>query len=155
MLIRRGTDRHYRLGYLLAGFVLLVLLLSAALQALASVGLIYFEAHPGNAPGQVIVRWGTETETDIVGFRVKRSTQPLVQTAMAVTTVPSQGSAATGAEYEFIDDGLTPSMTYYYWLADLLTSGEEQILTQGFMVVAPGTYPGGRRYYLPMMRHSF
>ena len=154
MLVKDCGRRHHS-RYLLAGSMVLVALLSTTLSAGASVGLLYFTAQPGSAPGQVIVRWGTETETEIVGFRVKRSTQPLVQTATTVTTVPNQGSAATGAEYEFLDDGLTPSMTYYYWLAELLTSGDEQILTQGVMVVAPGTHPGGRRYYLPVMRHSF
>ena len=155
MLIRRGTDRHYRLGYLLAGFVLLVLLLSAALPALASVGLIYFEAHPGSRAGEVIVRWGTESEADTAGFRVKRSTDPLVQNAMTVATVPSVGSASTGAEYEYTDNGLTPGRTYYYWLYELTSSGYEHLLTQAVQVVAPSGPPTSRHYYLPVMRHSF
>ena len=154
MLIK-NTNRPHRLGYHLAGFVLLVMLLSAALPALASVGLIHFEAIPGNDAGQVIVRWGTESETNTVGFRVKRSTQPLVQSATTVATVPGMGSATTGAEYEITDNGLTAGQTYYYWLFQLTNSGEENVLTQGIRVVAPGGPPAERRYYLPMMQHSF
>lgn len=151
-MLNKNTD--HRLGYLLTGFVVLVLLLSAALPALASVGLIYFEARPGTNVGQVIVGWGTESETDTVGFRVRRSTQPFVQTATVVIAVPSQGSATTGASYEITDDGLIPSQTYYYWLAELTSSGGEYLVTQGVQVVAPG-FPPAHQYFLPVMHHSF
>ena len=150
-----STYRNIRLRNHLAGFVLLVLLLSATLPALAAVGLTYFEALPGNASGQVIVRWSTETETDIVGFRVKRSTEPLVQSATTVATLPGLGSATSGAEYAITDSGLTAGRTYYYWLFELVSSGEENVLTQGARVVAPGGSPAARRYYLPVLRHSF
>lgn len=154
MLIK-STYRHNRLRNHLAGFVLLVLLLSATLPALAAVGLTYFDALPGNGSGQVIVRWGTETETNTVGFRVKRSAEPLVQSATTVATLPGVGSATSGAEYEITDSGLTVGHAYYYWLFELLSSGEENVLTQGVRVVAPGGSPAARRYYLPVLRHSF
>lgn len=154
MLIK-NTYRHSRLRNHLAGFVLFVLLLSATLPALAAVGLTYFEALPGTGSAQVIIRWGTETETDTVGFRVKRSTEPLVQSATTVATLPGLGSATSGAEYAITDSGLAVGQTYYYWLFELLSWGEENVLTQGVQVVAPGGSPAARRYYLPVLRHSF
>lgn len=154
MSILRYGQRHC-LRHLLAASIVLVALLSTALSARASVGLLYFTAQPGSAAGEVIVRWGTETETDTVGFRVKRSTQPLVQSAMTVATVASSGSATSGAEYEVTDNGLTPGEAYYYWLFQLTSSNQEIVLTQGVRVVAPVGEPAAHRYYLPVMRRSF
>ena len=154
-MVSRDCGRRHCSRYLLAGSMVLVALLSTALSAEASVGLLYFSAQPGSAAGQVIVRWGTETETDTVGFRVKRSTQPLVQSATTIATVPSVGSVVSGAEYEITDSGLTAGQTYYFWLFQLASSGQENALTQGVQVVAPGGSPAALRYYLPMIRHSF
>ena len=153
-MLLKSTDRRHRLGYHLAGFVLLVILLSAASPALASVGLIHFEAVPGYRAGDVIVRWETATETNVVGFRVVRSIQPLVQTGTVIATVPSRGSASTGAAYEVTDSGLTPGQIYYYWLMELTDSGQQNVLTQGIQAVAPGNPLATRHYYFPVMRRS-
>ena len=77
--------------------MVLIMVLSGVMPALAAVGLISFDAVPGTRAGEVIVSWETATETNVVGFRVMRSSQPLVQTSDVIATVPSTGSASTGA----------------------------------------------------------
>lgn len=110
-MLSTSICRHNRLRHRLAGLILVVLLLSATLPALAAVGLTGFEALPGTDSGQVIVRWGTETERDTVGFRVRRNTEPLVQSATTVATLPGQGSATSGAEYGITYSGLAFGQT--------------------------------------------
>lgn len=133
-----------------AGCALFLSLVVVALPVWAAVGLVYFNAQAGSVPSEVIVSWATESETNVVGFRVKRSTLPLVQTATVVATVPSTGSATTGAEYQIVDHGLTPGQPYYYWLVEIDSSATEILLTQGVRVV-PGTL-AGRHIYLPVIQ---
>ena len=154
MLLRR-FDRSHRFGaLLLVACMVLIMALSGVAPALAAVGLISFDAVPGTRAGDVIVRWETATETNVVGFRVVRSSQPLVQTSTVIATVPSRGSATTGAAYEVTDSGLTPGQVYYYWLLELTNSGQQNVLTQGIRVVAPGNLPASRHLYIPAVRHS-
>lgn len=153
-MFTKNYVRHLRLKSLLAGWFILLGLALIPLPAQASVGLIYFGALPGYNAGEVIVQWETETETDIVGFRVKRSTQPLVQTAISVAIVQNQGSATTGAAYQITDTGLAAGQTYYYWLMAITSSGTDYVLTQAVPVVAPGGTLQERRYYLPVAPHS-
>jgi hypothetical protein len=149
-----SCNRRNYVARVVAGCVLMLLVALSPRQAWASVGLVFFGAQPGSLSGEVLIRWGTETETDIVGFRVKRSTQPLIQTAVMVATVPSRGSATTGSEYEIVDSGLVPGQIYYYWLLAIAGAGQEDLLTQAVSVVAPGGTGPGRHYFFPVIRHS-
>ena len=153
-MIFRRYDRNHRFGAVFVACMVLVLVLSGVLPALAAVGLLTFEAVPGTRAGEVIVRWETATETNVVGFRVMRSIQPLVQTGTVITTMPSTGSTTSGAVYEVIDPGLTPGQIYYYWLLELTNSGQQNVLTQGIQALAPGNPLATRHYYFPVMRRS-
>lgn len=135
------------------GLALLVLAMAATV-AQASVGLTYFGAVSGPDVAQITVSWETETETDTVAFRVVRSTQPLVQTAIQVYLAPAMGSATTGARYDFVDSGLVPGQRYYYWLYAITTSGAVHLITQAATAVAPVQSVLTQRLFLPLAFRS-
>ncbi len=132
----------------------LIFLAATATAALAGVGLTYFDAAPGPAAAQITVSWGTETEVDTVAFQVVRSVRPLVQTATVVVTLPALGSGVGGASYEHIDIGLVPGQRYYYWLYEITSSGERNLLTQAATAVAPGQSTLSIQAYFPLAFHS-
>ena len=115
----------------------------------AGVGLSYFELVQGTSATQVIVTWGTETETDTAAFVIKRATDLDPAQAPIIHIAPARGSAISGYDYQFTDTGLTPGQVYYYWLIELTTSG--QLVTLGTrQITAGGTPPPGSRVFLPL-----
>lgn len=108
------------------------------LTAEANVTLVSFDVARGAAPTGLDVVWETATETDLVGFRVKRSTTSDQQGATTVATVPQQGTATTGASYTYPDGNLTTGQTYYYWLYELTSNGEEVLITPNPESETPG-----------------
>jgi PKD repeat protein len=87
-----------------------------------AITLISFTGIPSD--GSVILRWETGSETDNEGFNVLRGTDPAgAFAAINPSLIPADGGPAFGAEYEFIDDGVSPGVTYYYKLEDIDTSG--------------------------------
>jgi hypothetical protein len=80
------------------------------------------EAIPGVR--QVEVRWTTISELDTAGFNVMRSTSaggPWEQ-ANAYLII-ALGVAPGGADYSFVDTGLTGGITYYYYIRGVTASG--------------------------------
>lgn len=134
--------------------LLLLALALAATVAQASVGLTHFDATPGPGAARITVTWGTETEPGVLAFRVVRSTQPLVQTAIQVHLTPAMGSGVGGAEYEFVDSGLVGGQRYFYWLYEITVAGDVYLLTQAVTAVAPAQSTLARRTYLPLAFHS-
>lgn len=102
--------------------------LSAVVPVQAFVDLAYFEVVPGTSATELIVRWGTETETGTAGFRIKRGVTSDMGQAQDIHTEPARGSATTGSDYEYIDRGLTAGQLYYYWLVELTTTGQQMVL---------------------------
>lgn len=138
-----------------AGIGLAAILLAAtAVGALANVGLTSFDAVAGPRAAEITVRWTTETEVDAIAFRVVRSTQPLVQTATEVATLPALGSGTGGASYEYIDTGLVPGQRYYYWLYEFTSSGSFYLLTQAATAVAPVQSTLSLRRFFPLAFRS-
>lgn len=129
----------------------LALLVSASLVT-ASVGLLYFRLAAGPSPTQITVSWQTETETDVVAFRVKRGTTPNPANAVTIHTTQAMGSATSGATYTFVDDGLTPGTHYYYWLLYVASSGQERSLASDNLVLPSGSLT--HRLLLPVLFHS-
>lgn len=127
----------------------LVLSLVIAAPARAGVGLSYFEVVQGASPSQVVVTWGTETETDTAAFVIKRATNPDPAQASIIHIEPARGSAITGFDYRYTDTGLTPGQVYYYWLFELTTDG--QLVNLGARQITAGaTPPPGSRVFLPL-----
>lgn len=139
--------RH--LGKRIAPVVLAVMLsLVVAAPTRAGIGLSYFELVQGTSPTQVIVTWGTETETDTAAFVIKRATLLDPAQALIIHTEPARGSAISGYDYLYTDTGLTPGQVYYYWLIELTTSGE--LVTLGTRQITAGVMlPPGSRVFLP------
>lgn len=66
------------------------------------------------------IEWRTETEVDTAGFNVYRSTSPDGQyVKINEQLIPGQGSATSGASYEFVDEQVEVGQTYYYRLEDV------------------------------------
>ena len=105
----------------------------------ANVTLLSFDVAPSTTSlTELNVSWETATETGTVGFRVKRSTTNNVQEATTVTTMPSTGSATSGAPYAWTDSGLATGQTYYYWLYELKDDGTEDPITPNPEAGTPG-----------------
>lgn len=111
-------------------FVLILLsLLPAATPARANVDLAYFEVESSAArPTELIIQWGTETETDTAGFRIKRGTVDDPAQAQSIHDEQAQGSSISGHDYEYVDTGLTTGQVYFYWLVELTTGNQEEVL---------------------------
>jgi len=83
------------------------------------------EAIPGVA--RVEVLWTTVSELDAAGFNVMRSTSefgPWVQANDYLIIAIGEGTS--GADYSFLDTGLTGGVEYYYHLQEVLTTGGTQ-----------------------------
>lgn len=145
---RKSSWAHSFGAALLASLALLV---SAGL-VVASVGLVYFRLSAGPGPTQITVEWQTETESDVVAFRVKRGVNPNPANAVVVHTAQAMGSATSGATYAFVDAGLTPGAHYYYWLLWVSTSGQERSLASANLVLPGGSLT--HRLLLPVLFHS-
>ncbi|MEW6366676.1 MAG: S8 family serine peptidase [Acidobacteriota bacterium] len=66
-------------------------------------------------PTQVDVEWKTQTERDVLGFNVWRSTSRNGEyTKLNADLIESTGSSHQGATYSFNDTTITASETYYY-----------------------------------------
>lgn len=93
-------------------------MLAAALTtvsvARANVTLVSFTAAPGD--GEVDLNWETATEIDTAGFFVRRSETENGEFARVSDFIPAEGDGLTGATYEYVDEGLTNGMTYFYQL---------------------------------------
>lgn len=146
-----NTTTRSRWGIAIAGSILATLLLAAVV--FASVRLTHFGALPGPGAGEITVSWQTETELDVIAFRLVRSTQPLVQTAAPIHTTPAVGSGTAGAWYQFNDSGLTPGQRYYYWLYEITSSGDVYLLTQSVTAVAPAQSVPSHSVWLPLAPH--
>jgi hypothetical protein len=103
--------------------VMLAISLLAVSPARANVTLSYFEVEQGVGSNQLVIKWGTETETDTAGFRIRRGTNANPTQGAFIHTEPARGSAISGFDYRYVDSGLTPGQVYYYWLVELETGG--------------------------------
>ncbi len=79
------------------------------------VKLMYFTAtrHKGN----VLVEWGTATETDCAGFNLWRSeTEDAGYAKLTESLIPCKGD---GSQYKYVDKEVRKKKTYYYKLEDI------------------------------------
>jgi len=77
-----------------------------------------------NAQNYAILNWTTQSESELTGYHVYRSNEPIQSNSVCITTslIPAQ-NISTGADYTFTDNELTEEGTYYYWLESMDISG--------------------------------
>ena len=80
----------------------------------SSVVITRFAAIPGS--GQASIQWSTASEVNLSGFYVLRSLAAAGPFERVSNLIVHTGSSASGANYEYIDAGLTNNTTYYYRL---------------------------------------
>jgi len=110
-----GTPGHdYEYGWGMARFY----------RSPNAVDLARFQALPEDA--SIRVEWETAQEIDNLGFNLYRGAAlegPRLQ--LNGTLIPSQApGTAVGAAYEWLDQGVAPGVTYYYWLEDVDVYGQ-------------------------------
>lgn len=107
---------------------MLLTLFATAVPAQANVDLSYFRVVQGSGAAEVAVQWATETETDTAAFIVRRGVSADFAQGADIQTVQATGQAMGGAEYEYIDSGVSAGQKYYYWLVEFTTGGERNQL---------------------------
>ena len=87
-----------------------------------AVKLLGFEAN--GLDGAVELQWETGSEIDNLGFHVYRLTSvdgPFER--ITSSSIPGLGSSPEGAQYRYLDVGLSNGTTYFYRLEDIETTG--------------------------------
>jgi hypothetical protein len=71
-------------------------------------------------PPTVRVEWETATELDTAGFFLYRSRSADGEfVRVNQTLIDSEGTAVSGAAYQYVDKEVEPGMTYYYLLEEV------------------------------------
>lgn len=112
--------------------------LASSAPSEAAVGLEYFRAE--NANNQLRLTWKTGYEDSIIGFRVRRSDQPLVPLSVTYNDVPTtliitSPENAFGATYTAYDPGAVSGQTYTYKLYEVLSDSTEAELESATVTV--------------------
>lgn len=101
------VSRRQRRPLLLLGLVWLALAMVVALLFL-------------RGPTPIVIEWQTETEVNAAGFHLYRAEDPAGPfTRLNEQLIPARGSAISGATYEYVDEDVTPGVSYYYRLEDV------------------------------------
>jgi hypothetical protein len=72
----------------------------------------------------VMLQWVTQSETNVVGYRIYRNTIPELETAEMLNAIVEATNTSTMQVYVFWDNEIYENGTYYYWLQNLDFSGE-------------------------------
>ncbi|WP_031460361.1 SdrD B-like domain-containing protein, partial [Chloroflexus sp. MS-G] len=83
----------------------------------------------------VLLRWVTGSERDTVGFLLLRSSSGNRADARPIVTVPipAQGSAGSGASYQWFDRTAQAGVSYHYWLVEIEADGDQN----EFSIISP------------------
>ncbi len=75
----------------------------------------------------VQLNWITQSETNLVGYRILRSTENTLQTAEDMNIMVAALNTSTQQTYQFVDEEIEAPVLLYYWLQYVNTDG-----TSGF-----------------------
>lgn len=87
-------------------------------------------ATPGAPTGKNTIKWRTATEKNVIGYNVFRSEGPdgpFVRANRVV--IRGAGTSDDSHEYVFVDEGVDPAKTYYYYVEVTDTLGTRKIFT--------------------------
>ncbi|MBN1425979.1 hypothetical protein JXA88_15630 [Candidatus Fermentibacteria bacterium] len=76
------------------------------------------------APGEVQVRWRTETESENLGFNVYRASDG-ERAKINEWLIPGAGTTLSPNDYQFVDREVTVGTRFQYWVSDVSFSGLE------------------------------
>jgi hypothetical protein len=85
------------------------------------ISLVDFNATAGS--NSVKLTWSTASETDNAGFNLYRAGADGEFVKINAEIIPAEGSSASGAAYEFVDDDVQNRQTYSYKLEDVDLNG--------------------------------
>jgi hypothetical protein len=111
-----------------------------------AVELLYFRVG-GVAGRQVRLEWATAVEIDNFGFNVYRASVANHSRANLLAFVPSQARGG-GATYAY-EDTVPADGLWWYWLADVDTSGQETF--HGPVIAGVGVNTWSHWVYLPLV----
>jgi len=106
-----------------------------------SVSVVSFEAEAGDQEVELV--WRTGSELSNHGFHLYRATKEDGDySRISSNVIPGLGSSAEGAEYSYLDTGLTNGKTYYYVLEDVAKTGATRMHGPVSATPAEGVYGG-------------
>lgn len=76
--------------------------------------------------GEVLIRWDTESESTLSGFKIVRGTCSDVNLAETVSVLIPANNVSGQSTYSFRDQSISDSGLYYYWLQVIELSGKEE-----------------------------
>jgi uncharacterized repeat protein (TIGR01451 family)/fimbrial isopeptide formation D2 family protein len=109
-----------------------------------AVTLLYFRIG-SVANGEVALEWATAAEVDNFGFKLYRAASNDFGAAGEIAFAPAQGN---NSSYAYTDS--PGSGTWWYWLADVDTNGNETV--HGPVTTAIGAGESSVRIYLPLVQ---
>jgi len=127
-------------------------LLQTPLQIVARLAITLLDFNAGLENGEVAVRWTTGSERETAGYYLLRSDTGQRADASRVSgLIPARGSAASGAEYRWVDPGTDPAGGATYWLQEVEIGGrinEYGPARLGSSTAAVGDFA----LYMPLLR---
>jgi hypothetical protein len=75
--------------------------------------------------GKVIIEWTTASEIDNAGYNIYRAESDVDGEYVKINSslIPADGTATSGATYQYVDDDVRNRKTYYYKLEDIDLNG--------------------------------
>lgn len=88
--------------------------------------------------GSVMLRWVTQTETNLLGYRVFRATSSAIGNALMLDAFVQGTNTSQAQTYIFVDREVFEPGTYYYWLQSLDMDGSSAYYGPVSISYAPG-----------------
>ncbi len=92
------------------------------LESTTLIDLVSFSAIPKT--DNIQIAWQTASELDNAGFHLWRATEASPYTLITNSLIPAQGTATTGASYDYKDYDIIPGTRYSYKLEDIDVAGK-------------------------------
>jgi len=70
------------------------------------------------------LHWVTQSETDVMGYYIHRSSDNQLANAMVVSPMIQATNSSAQTSYDYVDQDVTPG-TWYYWLQSINLDGSE------------------------------